>query len=222
MRYSIGTIVSNWHQYDAMQKSFFEAGFNQNDCQYIAINNVNKNRFCMYSGGNIIINQSIGDYIILAHQDVLFIYDNKSVLDERIEELERIDKSWAVAGNAGECNGQWLVRISDRYGEDQKSCNNFPHIVNILDGNLLVINKKSLVSFSNDIFGFHYYGWDICLNADVKGLRSYVIDFHVSHLGKGTVDRDFYECKNAFEEKWKSAIRPRYLGAFEHDKMLLE
>jgi hypothetical protein len=219
MKYSIGTIVSDWHQYDTMQKSFFDAGFSQSDCQYLPINNVGKNRFCMYSGGNAIIRQALGDYIILAHQDVRINQDNREDLDERISELELAYSTWAVAGNAGEDNGEWYVRITDPYGKDQRSSPYFPHRVNILDGNFLVVKKSSLVSFSVNLHGFHYYGWDICLNADVLGYRSYIIDFHIEHLGSGNVNENFFQCKDAFEKKWSHALRERSLGAFHHDQL---
>ena len=219
MKYSIGTIVSDWGQYDLMQKSFISAGFDQSDCQYLPINNVGKNRFCMYSGGNTIIRQALGDYIILAHQDIRVSYDNIEALDERIKELEKSDSAWAVAGNAGEYNGDWLVRITDPYGKDQRSAPYFPHKVNILDGNFLIIKKSSLVSFSSNLHGFHYYGWDICLNADVLGFRSYIIDFHIEHLGGGNVNENFFQCKDAFEKKWSHALRERSLGAFHHDQL---
>jgi glycosyltransferase involved in cell wall biosynthesis len=185
MKYSIGTIVSNWIQYDAMQKSFIAAGFPQSECQYIVINNVGKNNFCMYSGGNTILSQATGDYVILVHQDVVATPDNRSKLDQCIEELEKADGAWAVAGNAGEHEGNWLVRITDPYGEGQSTAPYYPHRVNILDGNLLIVKRNTLVSFSRDLSGFHYYGWDICLNADVRGYNSYIIDFHVAHRCKG-------------------------------------
>lgn len=221
MRYSIGAIVSDWAQYDAMQKSFFDAGFSQETCQHIAINNVGKNRFCMYSGGNTILQQSIGDYVILAHQDIRLLRDNRKVLDERLEYLENVDPLWAVSGNAGEVNGEWIVRISDKYGKDQKTEKEFPCKVTILDGNLLIIKRNTFVSFSQNLHGFHYYGWDLCVQAETLGYTSYVIDYHVEHLGKGDADGHFYECKDAFEKKWAHAIRSRKLGAFQHDQVTL-
>jgi hypothetical protein len=221
MKYTIGTVVSDCTQYGKMKRSFIDAGFTPEDCQYIAINNMGANRFCLYSGGNKIIEKAIGDYIILAHQDVVACYDSRQDLDKRIDELNELDPNWAVAGNAGATeDNQWFVRVTDKYGVDYKQ-GIFPHKVTMVDGNIIIIKRSSMVAFSNDLSGFHYYGWDICLNADVRGFNSYVIDWHVAHLGDGTVDKHFFDCKDAFEKKWGRAFRYRTLGAFDHDMVTL-
>ena len=43
-----------------------------------------------------------GEYIILIHQDVRLVFDGLKMLKEsKIEEISKIDPSWAVLGNAG-------------------------------------------------------------------------------------------------------------------------
>lgn len=217
MRYTIGAIVSDIEQYNHMRRSFENAGFDESFCQYIIADNIGKNNYCMYSGGNKILNEAVGDYIILAHQDVRINFDTERILACRLEALTKTDPNWAVAGNAGSSEeGSWLVRITDAYGEDQK-IGSFPAKVQMIDGNLIIIRKSSLVAFSRDLSGFHYYGWDLCLNADLRGYSCYVIDWHVEHKGAGKVDESFYLCKDNFIKKWTNAFRKRKIGAFSHD-----
>ena len=221
MRYTIGTVVSDWTQYDAMQKSFISAGFSQRNCQYLPLNNVGENNFDLYSGGNTIISQSQGDYVILVHQDVRCAPDGIDELNACIDRLGAIDPNWAVVGNAGEWNGQWFVRITDPYGPNQSTAPVYPHRVNMLDGNFLVVKRSTNVSFSRDLTGFHYYGWDLCLNADIRGYNSYVIDFHITHNCKGIYDPNFEVCKAIFISKWKEAFRSRTIGAFPNDQVTI-
>lgn len=221
MRYTIGTVVSDWSQYDAMQKSFIHAGFSQRDCQYLPLNNVGENNFDLFSGGNTILSQASGDYVILVHQDVLCTPDNREKLDQCIVSLEAHDPKWAVGGNAGEHQGDWLVRISDAYAPNQSTAPFYPHIVNMLDGNILIVKRSTNVAFSHDLTGFHYYGWDLCLNADIRGYTSYVINFHITHNCKGTADPNFPFCRERFVAKWKNAFRSRSIGAFANDHVIL-
>lgn len=221
MRFTIGTIVNDWDQYKGMVQSFLAAGFGQNDCQYIAVNNCSANQYDMFSGGNHILSQAVGDYVLLAHQDVVASFDTRNQLEDKLEELDRLDPNWAVAGNAGTTeNNSWALRITDKYGHSW-SQGNFPEKATMLDGNLLIVKNGSFVAFSNDLSGFHYYGWDLCLNADIRGFSSYVIDWHVEHVGDGTVNQEFFECKEKFEKKWSNAFRDRTIGAFEHDRVRL-
>jgi glycosyltransferase involved in cell wall biosynthesis len=221
VRYTIGTVVSDWTQYDAMQKSFIRAGFSQRDCQYLPLNNVGENNFDLFSGGNTILSQASGDFVILVHQDVLCTPDNREKLDDCLTALEDFDSAWAVAGNAGERHGEWFVRITDPYGPNQSSAPVYPQGVNMLDGNFLVVKRNTNVAFSHNLSGFHYYGWDLCLNADIRGYFSYVIDFHITHNCKGTYDPQFPICKEAFIAKWKKAFRLRTIGAFDNDRVTI-
>jgi len=83
--------------------------------------------------------------VILVHQDVLCTPDNREQLDQCIVSLEAHDPKWAVAGNAGEHQGDWFVRISDAYAPNQSTAPFYPHIVNMLDGNILIIKRSTNV-----------------------------------------------------------------------------
>ena len=122
-----------------------------------------------------------------------------------------LDKNWGLAGNAGGVELDSLsIRITDRYGEN-KSVGVFPKRVISLDENFIVVRKRARLGFSNDLSGFHFYGTDICLHADIMGYNAYVINFHLHHLGMGRMGVEFFEAKRAFEEKWNRALRLRLL-----------
>jgi hypothetical protein len=220
MNFTIGTVVNDPCMYNLMQNSFLAAGFNDG-CDYVIANNLGNNKYDMFSGGNFILSEAKQDYVILVHQDVRANFDTRANLETKIEELDEIDPTWAVAGNAGtNVNNEWRVRISDPYGDNWKT-GNFPEKVTMLDGNFLLVKRNSLVAFSRDLSGFHYYGWDLCLNADVRGYAAYIIDWHLSHLGSGIVGPEFYACKDMFTNKWTRAFRKRIIGAWDHDRVTI-
>jgi hypothetical protein len=133
-------------------------------------------------------------------------------LDRRLAELEKHDRSWAVAANAGGvAPGRLALRITDPHGKNQKQ-GPFPARVSSVDENFIVVKRESRVGFSRDLDGFHLYGADICLAADVMGYNAYVIDFHLEHLSPGnSKTAAFAEGLAAFERKWSRAFRPRWL-----------
>jgi hypothetical protein len=74
-----------------------------------------------------------------------------------------------------------------------------------------VIRPESGVHFSRDLTGFHLYGTDICMVADILGWNSYVIDFHLRHLGQALTGQAFADAIVQFRQKWHRALRDRFL-----------
>lgn len=207
--YTIATLVTDPLQYDAMVASFMQFGFA--NCEFIKIDNSGPEQTCAYRGLNHLLNQASGDIVILCHQDVRLFEHDRADLDARLDELERCDPSWAVAGNAGGvAPGQLAVRITDPHGADQ-SVGEFPCRVNAVDENFIVVRRDTRIGFSNDLSGFHFYGADICMMADVAGYSAYVIDFHLAHLSAGNKDTSFEEIEQAFRDKWRHAFRARWV-----------
>ena len=206
--FSIGTLVTNRADYDEMLASFEAKGFSNLNCEFIYIDNSESNKFDAFSGLNRIIHNAKGKYIILCHQDIRLHDDDFYSLVDRLSELNIYDPHWALAGNAGgSTEGAKSTRITDPHGEFRNGP--FPARVFSLDENFIIIRCERRVSFSHDLRGFHFYGTDICLNADILGYSAYVINFHLLHLSGGNLDKDFFEAKKAFELKWSRAIRSR-------------
>src|SRR5439155_23751301 len=90
---------------------------------YLYINTNNGNQCDAYRGGNIFLNTAQGEYIILCHQDILLKYDRREDLDRAILELDQIDQSWGVLGNAGGVAADVIAaRLTDSVGEHDTGC----------------------------------------------------------------------------------------------------
>lgn len=210
-RYTIGTLVTNPAQYDAMRESFCAGGFGDSCCEYLFIDNTQPNQTDAFQGLNAVLDAAQAPFVILCHQDVQLLTDNRAALDERLAELNVRDPSWALAGNAGGvAPGRLALRITDPHGRNQHT-GDLPTRVMSLDENFIVVRRDAGVGFSNDLSGFHFYGADICLHADKKGLSAYVIDFHLEHLSPGKKDHSFAVAQKAFVAKWSRAVQPRWM-----------
>jgi hypothetical protein len=211
MIYSICTLVSDLSQYQAMRASFQQHGFCTEDCEYLLIDNTKSNQKDAYAGLNQLLSEARGRYVILCHQDVRIIDDGRERLDTELARLEQIDPTWAVAGNAGGVDfGRLALRITDPHGSNSR-VGDLPARVATLDENFIVVKRSVRIGFSRDLSGFHFYGADICLTADILGYSAYVVDFHLQHLSPGTVSADFFAAKSAFRRKWSHALRSRRL-----------
>lgn len=210
-RYSICTLVTDPVQYDQLRASFRAGGFDAPSTEYLFIDNSHGQQACAYSGGNELLAAARGRYVILCHQDVRLIRDGRRALDGCLADLERRDPTWAVAGNAGGVRpGALAIRISDPHGADQRR-GVLPCRVASLDENFLIVRRDARIGFSRDLTGFHFYGADLCLAADIMGHNCYVIDFHLQHLSPGRKRVDFYACEAAFCAKWGRALRARWM-----------
>jgi hypothetical protein len=205
--YSIATLVNDEAQYAAMRQSFEGGGFASGDTEYLAARGATS----AYGALNALLDEARSDIVILCHQDVRLIAAGRGELDQRIGELSVRAPDWALAGNAGGVYpGRLAMRISDPHGSD-RTIGELPARVQSLDENFIVLRRKSGVRFSNDLSGFHLYGADICLVADVLGWSAYVIDFHLQHLSPGRKDASFQAAERAFRAKWSRALRPRWV-----------
>ena len=208
-KYSIGTLVTNFDEYNAMLETFVQKGFSERNSDFFYIDNTMGNKEFPYKGYNRILNMAQGDYVILCHQDIRLHADDFDTLSMRLAELDHMDPKWAIAGNAGGIDfGDVAINISHpnrtvRIGDV------FPAQVFSLDENFLIIRNNTRVAFSHDLDLFHFYGTDICLHADLMGHTAYVIDFLLTHLSLGTKDARFFEARNIFEKKWEQALRAR-------------
>jgi hypothetical protein len=210
--FTIGTLVNDAENYRLMRRSFIAGGFTAEQCEYLVVDNTGSEQTSAYEGLNRILDTARGRYVVLCHQDVRLIAEGRYELESRISELETRDPAWAVAGNAGGvAPGRLALRITDPHGSDRR-VGRLPARVASLDENFIVVKRSSHVGFSRDLNGFHLYGADICLVADVLGYNSYVIDFHLAHLSPGNKQSlAFQEAERAFQAKWSKALRSRFV-----------
>lgn len=210
-RYTIATLVSDRAQYAAMRESFRDGGFLDTDCEYLFVDNMGPVQTDAYRGLNALLNAAHGPIVILCHQDVRLLEDRRAHLDERLNELQRHDPDWALAGNAGGvAPGNLALRITDPHGKNQRE-GDLPQRVFSLDENFIILRRDARLGFSRDLNGFHFYGADICLHAAQMGYSAYVIDYHLEHLSPGKKGADFGTMEAAFRKKWERALSPRWI-----------
>lgn len=201
--FSICTLVTRGAEYAAMRASFAAGGFDEACAEYLHIDNSAGNRLDAYAGLRQMIGAARGAHLILCHQDVRLIADGLAALRAR---LAALPADWAVAGNAGvtaqgKGGGQYVIRISDPHGEDQRR-GDLPARVVSLDENFLVLRREAGLLPSAALRGFHLYGTDLCLQARLAGRSAWVVDFHLRHLSPGRVDAGFMAEQKAFEHHW--------------------
>lgn len=209
--FSIATLVNDAAQYAAMRASFQSGGFTDLHAEFLFVDNTGPAQIDAYRGVNALIHAARGTVVILCHQDVRLLSDDRTALTQRLAELEARDPLWALAGNAGGvAPGVLALRISDPHGADRNT-GNLPQRVMSLDENFIVLKRSARVGCSADLQGFHFYGADLCLNADMAGHSAWVIDFHLLHLSAGNKSSAFDEAEDAFSRKWSRALRPRWM-----------
>ncbi len=212
IRYSICTLVTRPDQYAKMVSSFRRMGFGGDDCEFIQVDNSQGNRCDAFEGCNLMLSVARGDFIIICHQDVLLLEDDRRKLDGLLAHLDETDPMWAVCGNAGGVwPGKWSVRITDPYGADQRA-GELPNRVWSLDENFLLVRRSANLALSSDLTGFHMYGTDICIIADMLGRSAYVIDFHLRHLSAGNRDASLERARSALAAKYMDRLRSRWIA----------
>lgn len=226
IRFSICTMVTRPDQYEEMLSSFRRHGFNDaGDCEFIFIDNTASNALDAYAALNVFFRTARGQYVIFCHQDIELIEEGKLELLGRLDELERLDPMWALAGNAG---GRYLgdmddlaIRITDPHGANQNR-GPFPQRVTALDENFIVAKASANLAASGDLKGFHCYGMDLAVIADVLGYNTYVIDFHLRHKSAGKVasrqslrpgEVHFSDARSALKAKYSERFSPRWLSS---------
>jgi hypothetical protein len=219
-RYSVCTLVTNSDEYREMLASFEQAGFADTNCEFLYAENSQGNRYDGYAAINRFLRVARGDYIVLCHQDIRLHDDRIEALERALAELSELDPHWAAAGNAGGVRpGRLAIRITDPHGKNTRK-GNFPARVASLDENFIVVRREAGLSVSHDLSGFHFYGTDLCMIAEVLGLRCYVIDFHLWHIGGGSQPgktsnakfrSDYPAARKRLLEKYRHAFSARWL-----------
>jgi len=209
--FSICTLVTRHGEYAEMMQSFVDKGFTADVCEYLHIDNSSLTTFDAYAGLNVFLQKAKGKYIILCHQDIIIHDNNKDDLLKMIADVDQKDKKWAILSNAGGVNLKWIAtHITQKSGRIIAE-DHLPLQVKTVDENFIVVKNSANLALSNDLKGFHFYGTDLCLIADILGFNSYVIGFNIIHKSNGKIDQSFHDSKRRIKLKYKKALRKRFV-----------
>lgn len=211
-RFSICTMVTNWDQYWTCLGSYKDAAFTQECCEFLVLDNSERNQADAYVALNEFLQAARGEFIILTHQDVTLIDDGAAELEARLSELTAIHPAWGVCGNAGHSANDTPVNfLSHPFRDNHIEGGPFPAKVVSLDENFLVVRRLANLALSRDLSGFHHYGADLCTVADILGWEAYVIGFHLRHHSGGSSVSTYDESFEAIGRKYERALRPRWV-----------
>ena len=205
-----------------MKSSFIAAGFDLKKCRYSLFDNSDKNHFDPYQTFNLIKSMTVEPYIIFCHQDLLVDKgDDFDRLVDLLEELDKYDPNWAISGNAGVSGNHGMVAKITDPNNITKWLGYLPQAVHSLDENFLIIKTATNVASSEELYGFHFYGTDLCLSALLNRHTCYVIDFHLTHLSGGNMGADFWEVQSRFYQRWCREFTLCYVQTITGVKMCM-
>lgn len=186
--------VNNKSKYMKMVDSVVGGG-DSSKVEFIPVYNKN-NHFTVTEALNAATDVADGDFIFYCHQDVLFP-------DNWLENFRAAKNS---VGNFGVVGFEGISKkgspVSCRSMRNKASQRALT-----LDELCLVVRSENNLRF-DERQKFHFYGADICLNANEKGLPNYVFGVNVNHLSGGgkNIRRDpelFKEESRKFWDKWR-------------------
>jgi hypothetical protein len=210
--YSICTLVTRPLEYQQMYDGFVNHGFSPEDTEYLWVDNSVHSKMDAYAAYNAFLIQAKSPYIILCHQDIQLLQDDRKRLDQIISELNRLDPHWGLFGNSGpRLDGIFAARITDPHVPDRTLGGPLPARVVNLDENFIVVRRSANLALSHNLCGFHLYGPDLCLVAEILGVHAYVVDFHLHHKSGGCHSKSYYQSRTAFRKKYDRVFRPRWI-----------
>lgn len=210
-KYSICTLVTQMGEYQEMLESFINAGFTKDICEFLHIDNSISNKHDAYQGVNLFLKQAKGEYVIICHQDILINKDNIDILNDKINELNIRDKSWALCGNAGAAAPNHIVYHIAYPNNLEMSKGCFPVKVKSLDENFILVKNSAQLSTSTCLNGFHLYATDLCLQASLKGYTSYAISFMLTHKSRGNKDESFFKLRKQLIKNYNRYLKNRWI-----------
>lgn len=206
--FEIVSFVSDDRLYADLLASFGAMGFREPIARFVRLRDrtapEGTDPFDFIRGVGLRLNRP---YVVLVHQDVRL--DRGAGVDELVEalaDLDDRDARWVVAGTAGGTESLGVIRrVRDPHGEDTDD--ELPARVVTLDEHFLVFNRTQTPSVSPGLFGFHFYGSDVALNARLAGGGAYVLDFPLTHLSRGRQGEEYAAARDRFVAVWQARFR---------------
>ncbi len=216
-KFSVCALVQSQDRFDRLIASFVRLGFTAATTEFLAADNRAGNQFDGYSWQGPLLAQARGRYVIFCHDDIELIDQGHDDLSALLDDLTARDPMWLLAGIAGgrfrpatHSRLMLTFHISDIYGQDRRR-GAMPAQVETLDECFILMRHARPVLPSTDLSGFHFYGPDLCLQAELQGGSAWAIDFHLRHHGRGTKGESFADCRDRFIAKYARIFPGRSL-----------
>lgn len=128
------------------------------------------------------IERSTCDLIAIVHEDVLLPRGWQATLEASLEELERHDPDWAVAGAGGWTDrGRLIAHLSDPRGYHRTLGDRAFRRIARIDEQLILMRREGRLRFDTDLPSIHNIGHDLANQAAQQGRRSYVVNAPTIH-----------------------------------------
>ena len=155
------------------------------------------------------LQRSANDLIVFCHQDIFFPEAWLEELGRALSWLEANDPNWGVLGCIGMTADRRMVGevYSSGLGVIGKKLE-VPTPVQTLDEIVLILKKSSGLRFNEDLRHFHFYGADICLAAQARGMRSYAVPAFCLHNTQHNLilPKEFYDGYRCVKNRWKREL----------------
>lgn len=195
--------------------------------EIICIDNSKKD-FSIFQAYNYAIKKAQYPFICFMHEDILYHttnwgeliinkLNNKKIGLLGVMGAHYIDQYSQYYHVPGICrgkviqgeykNGIYIKKIDERYQYKQLGCN-----VIVIDGLWIASRKelfdKGILHWDEDTYkGFHFYDMDLCMQANIKGLKIQIVDeLLIEHKSIGKLDLEFYNNSIIFHKKWNSYL----------------
>lgn len=142
------------------------------------------------------------DIVVCCHQDIFFLTDNW--IDQMFSQLENV-LVWGVVGCAGTAEGNPSIGCHSGL-----TMGTTPVKVQTVDGSLIVLNKENGLLFDERLRYFHMYDVDISLQANEKGLGTYVICAPLIHNTHWSAGAGLHESVQYLKHKWQGKVNTFY------------
>lgn len=159
---------------------------------------------------NAAIDEAKTDVLVFVHQDVFLPAGWDQRLDQALAQLTVQDPDWAVAGvwgvhESGSRSGHlFCVGLGQELGAVFAGGRE----VRTLDEVLLIVRQSSGVRFDSALPGYHFYGTDICLEAQRLKKKCYAISAFCLHNTNGykMLPWQFWKSYLLMRRKWKAVL----------------
>ena len=165
------------------------------DIEMVPLQN-SDNRFTVTQALNIAKTVARGEYLAYCHQDVLFSPHWVAIV---LSAIRKIPNGDGMIGFEGLANGgtPYSCNAVKKGGHIQ---------VQTLDELCIITRRRDL--YFDEGFKFHYYGADICMQAEEAGLANWLIGVPIKHLSGGAEnvrsDLDAFKKEaETFRKKWR-------------------